>query len=88
MVGYGGAGVLTRALAGTRIGAKLESMPPQARKEFLGKVLAGTTGALVGAQLLRQYAQDRYLAKETQKTASFSSVDMVHYAYQTALERR
>jgi hypothetical protein len=88
MIGYGTAGVVTRALANTRVGAKLQSMPPQARKEFLAKVLAGTTGALGVAHLLREYARDNYVAKESQKTASFSPVDMVHYAYQTALERR
>lgn len=88
MLGYGSAGALTRALANTRLGEKLQKMPPQARKEFLGKAFAGATGALAVAHLLREHARDKYIEKESAKTASFSELDMVHYAYQTALERR
>jgi len=86
-IGYGTAGTLARALARTRIGAKLQSMPPQARKAFLGKALAGATAAGAAALLMREYARDHYVEKETSKMASISELDMVHYAYQTALER-
>jgi hypothetical protein len=88
MLGYGSAGTLTRALGNTRVGQKLRSMPPQARKEFLAKVLGGATGALAVAKLLQEHARDKYIGAESVKTASAFSADMVHYAYQTALERR
>lgn len=88
LLGYGSAGVITRALANTRIGAKLQSMPPEARRAVLAKALAGATGALAVAQLLREHARDKYIEKESLKTASISELDMIHYAYQTALERR
>ena len=88
MLGYGSAGALTKALANTRIGAKLQSMTPQARKEVLAKALAGATGALAVAHLLREYARDKYIEEEALKTASLSDLDMVHYAYQTALWER
>ena len=87
LLGYGSAGAFTKALANTRIGAKLQSMPPQARKALLGKVLAGATAAGAAALLMREYARDHYVEKETSKMASISELDMVHYAYQTALER-
>ena len=87
-IGYGTAGTLAHALARTRLGAKLQSMPPQARKAFLGKALAGATAAGATALLLREYARDKSVANGQAKTASVSELDMVHYAYQTALERR
>lgn len=88
MLGYGSAGAITKALANTRIGAKLQSMTPQARQAFLAKALAGATGALGVAHLLREHARDKYIEKESAKTASISQLDMVHYAYQTALGER
>lgn len=88
LLGYGSAGAITKALANTRVGAKLQAMPPQARKAFLAKVLAGATTAGAAALLLREYARDNYIEKETAKTASVSELDMVHYAYQTALASR
>ena len=87
MLGYGSAGALTRALGNTRVGQKLKSMPPQARKEFLAKALGGATAALAVAKLLQEHARDKYVDSAAAKTASASSVDVVHYAYQTALER-
>lgn len=87
LLGYGTAGSITKALANTRVGAKLQSMTPQARKAFLAKVLAGATAAGGAALLMREYARDNYIEKETAKMASISELDMVHYAYQTALER-
>lgn len=88
LLGYGTAGAVTKALANTRAGEKLRSMPPAARRAFLGKAVGGAAGALAVAQLLREYARDKYIEKESTKTASMYDLDMVHYAYQTALERR
>lgn len=85
LLGYASAGAVTKALGNTRLGEKLQKMPPAARKQLLGKALAGSTAALATAKLLQEYARDRYIAKEQSKTAS---VDIVHYAYQRALELR
>lgn len=87
MLGYGSAGMVTKALANTRVGDKLQRMPPHARKALLAKILAGATTAGAAALLMREYARDNYIEKETSKMASISELDMVHYAYQTALER-
>jgi len=85
LLGYASAGTITRALGNTRAGDHLRRMPPEARKQFLSKLLAGSTAALATAKILRGHAKDRFINKEQAKTAS---VDVVHYAYQRALELR
>ena len=85
LLGYGSAGGVTKALGGTRLGAYMRGLPPAERQKLLSRAFMGTTAAIATAKLLRDVARDKYLAKEQAKTAS---VDVVHYAYQRALELR
>lgn len=85
LLGYASAGALTKALGNTRVGNYLRNLPPEARQKLLSRALMGTTAALATGKILRDYARDKYIEKEQSKTAS---VDIVHYAYQRALELR
>lgn len=85
LLGYGAAGAITKALGNTRLGDYMRSLPPAERQKLLSRAFMGTTAAVATAKLLRDAARDKYLAKEQAKTAS---VDVVHYAYQRALELR
>jgi hypothetical protein len=85
LLGYASAGAVTKALGNTRLGNYLRGLPPEARQKLLSRALMGTTAALATGKILRDLSRDRYIEQERTKTAS---VDVVHYAYQRALELR